>query len=99
MLRRAQMATLKPGSATVILAALRPRPTNGEAPDHGMMAGSGWRLGAGAGGGAGGAGLSRRAFDLHVSNLGDCGVRLIRDGKIILATQVTGAGWFDRMID
>jgi hypothetical protein len=74
ILRRAQMATVKPGSATVLLAALRPRQLR--------------RGRAGAGAGAAAAGMC----DLHISNLGDCGVRVVRDGKIVLATQVRGRG-------
>jgi hypothetical protein len=113
VLRRAQMATLKPGSATVVLAALRPRgcgsrgcgprgdDAGGEACGDGSCccdgggggcsggdAGNAVRGGGGGriGDGVGGEGV----FELHISNLGDCGVRVVRQGRVILATQVCG---------
>lgn len=51
LLRYAQQCTCKPGSATVVLAALQP------------------------------------GGKLHVANLGDCGVKVVRDGKIVYETQ------------
>eukprot|EP00879_Flechtneria_rotunda_P000607 GHRR01000718.1.p1 GENE.GHRR01000718.1~~GHRR01000718.1.p1 ORF type:complete len:922 (+),score=507.15 GHRR01000718.1:330-2768(+) len=51
VLRYAQQCTCKPGSATVVLAALQPE------------------------------------GKLHVANLGDCGVKVVRNGKIIHETQ------------
>jgi serine/threonine protein phosphatase PrpC len=52
VLRHGQMCTYKPGSATMVVAALQP---------GGM---------------------------LHIANLGDCGVRVVRKGAIVLATEV-----------
>jgi protein phosphatase PTC7 len=49
------MHTYKPGSATMVLAALEP------------------------------SGL------LHIANLGDCGVKVVRRGQVILSTEVGGA--------
>lgn len=51
ILRYAQQCTCKPGSATVVLAALQP------------------------------------GGKLHVANLGDCGVKVVRNGKIVYETQ------------
>jgi serine/threonine protein phosphatase PrpC len=51
VLRFAQQCTCKPGSATVVLAALQPQ------------------------------------GKLHVANLGDCGVKVVRDGKVLFETQ------------
>jgi len=87
VLRRAQMATLKPGSATVVLAALQPRcgkevTSYGADDEEDVQAGA-----AAAGAAAEGSGAAARTFELHVSNLGDCGVRVVRDGQIVLATQ------------
>ncbi|KAI8467711.1 MAG: hypothetical protein J3K34DRAFT_460248 [Monoraphidium minutum] len=111
LLRRAQMTTLKPGSATVVLAALRPRgggppPRGGggggggsgsgddDASDWGGDGGGGEDASTSSGGAlsssngsAGGGGGGGGAYDLHISNLGDCGVRVIRNGEIVLATQ------------
>lgn len=50
MLRYAQQCTCKPGSATVVLAALQP------------------------------------GGKLHVANLGDCGAKLVRGGRIVSET-------------
>ncbi|KAF6262026.1 hypothetical protein COO60DRAFT_1625107 [Scenedesmus sp. NREL 46B-D3] len=51
VLRYGQQCTCKPGSATVVLAAMQP------------------------------------GGKLHVANLGDCGVKVVRDGKIVHETQ------------
>eukprot|EP00878_Enallax_costatus_P020874 GHUV01022084.1.p1 GENE.GHUV01022084.1~~GHUV01022084.1.p1 ORF type:complete len:892 (+),score=366.24 GHUV01022084.1:207-2882(+) len=51
ILRYAQQCTCKPGSATVVLAALQP------------------------------------GGKLHVANLGDCGVKVVRNGKVVYETQ------------
>ncbi|GBF95655.1 hypothetical protein Rsub_08637 [Raphidocelis subcapitata] len=86
VLRRAQMATHKQGSATVILAALRrrpagarPRPSAADDPDDDAAAAEAAARAEDARGVA--------SYDLHVASLGDCGVRVVRDGKVVLATR------------
>jgi len=162
LLRQAQMATFKPGSATILFASLQPRSARpravaaaaaataasgagGEEGSTGSFGGGGWREETDANlrssrssschhhkqppqpphrhhhgkrqqhqdreqqqqhqGGTEGAitapansGLSAppplppsssshgSGFDLHISNLGDCGVRIVRDGCIVLST-------------
>jgi hypothetical protein len=159
LLRRAQMSTFKPGSATILLASLQPRSARGRKSAvggcdagggacGGSGSGSGSDVGSGSGSDSAGTGggwrgetdashlaagrrrsqgsrlngppqahsqshhhhhhhetatavittsgaacspaavtaSSAARFDLHITNLGDCGVRVVRGGQIILAT-------------
>ncbi|KAI8476636.1 MAG: hypothetical protein J3K34DRAFT_516498 [Monoraphidium minutum] len=101
LLRRAQLATFKPGSATAVFAALWPRaarpcgaagaPRGGAGGDGGarvvLCSGAHAAHAEGAAGPQAGGGGGGGTYDLHVANLGDSGIKVIRGGRILLATQ------------